>query len=599
MNRQAAFEVSDTPELQRILHLPRRVWEGAVVENDLYLRMTTAFRTPNGKQVLRLPQAAALMDLHDLRGLIAPMPVGVGKTHVTYLAPLVLDAKRPLLLLPGGLIEKTWREFSKLLLHWIAHPAWLSRKAFDHHVLSYNKLSRDQYKDVLFDRRPDLIIADEAHKLKSLDAGCTKRLQRYMIANPDTMFAAMSGTFTKRSILDYWHLSYYALKNAVPLPRTRAEAERWAEAIDERKSEAISRRGPGALLQFCTPLELQELSKPANTNSNAPITSQMAQTIDLHDRRLTAARIAYQRRFTQTPGVVMVHSADVEASLQIQRLDWDPGDAVRQHLIRLREEKETPNGVSVAMPVDIWRHARELACGFYYLWDPPAPNEWRSARKTWHWWLREILLPGGKFHYLAQRHQLDTPLQVVNNIRNGKLKHEHAQKALEHWSAIEPTFKPKTRPEWISDDIIQQTVEWAHKHKHGIIWTEHKAFGRAVARALGTGFCSDGGRDDKGRLIDDYNGKLVVASVSANKEGRNLQAWHRNLVVTVPPNGLTMEQLIGRTHRPYQEADTVYVDWVNAVEEQYDGFQQILLDAKYIEQSQGQKQKVLYADHVR
>jgi hypothetical protein len=104
--------------------------------------------------------------------------------------------------------------------------------------------------------------------------------------------------------------------------------------------------------------------------------------------------------------------------------------------------------------------------------------------------------------------------------------------------------------------------------------------------------------DANGKTIEDYAGKTVVASVAANKEGRNLQAWNRNLVVTAMPTGSLWEQLIGRTHRMGQQADTVYVDWVAACEEQDRGFQQLMADAKYIQDTTGQSQKLLYADHV-
>ena len=76
-----AFEVQDTSEFQRVLNLPRRDWEEAAKRNDLYRRMTAVFKMPQGAQELRLIQASALADAHDMRGLFAPIPVSY--THLT------------------------------------------------------------------------------------------------------------------------------------------------------------------------------------------------------------------------------------------------------------------------------------------------------------------------------------------------------------------------------------------------------------------------------------------------------------------------------------------------------------------------------------
>lgn len=629
------FVVKESPEFNRVFHLPRRDWEERIQTNDLYLRMTTAYRTPAGQQTLRPIQAAALADLHDSGGLLAPIGVGQGKTLLTYLAPTVVGAQRPVLLLPAALKRKTRVEFRELFHHWTAHPTFLDPDQFDKHCISYELLGRDSAKSVLSNIRPDLIIADEAHRLKNRDASVTRRVERYMIANPSTMFAGMSGTITKRSVMDFWHLVYWALKEGMPLPRFEHEAYNWAEALDERKTDAISRRDPGALFKLCTPEELAEIKVIPPERASA--TQQMMQAVFLHEKKLTAARKGFQRRLRDTPGVVCSNDTRLDCSLVITELKWDPGAECRAHLDHLRATWETPNGDLLVMPTDVWRQARELACGFYYRWDPPAPEEWKSARKSWNWWVRQVLYPDGMVYDVFRHLNLDSPMQVARAVagyevgpqeaREGywdtsggeddppewvppvaaragykvapTLKHDDMQKAYADWVAIRDTFKPNTVANWIDDGIIQKARAWAKKHKKGIIWTEHRAFGNAIAAALGTGFCAQGGLDANGRSIEEYKGELVVASVAANKEGRNLQAWNRSLVVTAPPNGALWEQLLGRTHRMGQTADTVYVDWVNACEEQDSGFSQLLADARYIEDTTGQQQKLIYADHVR
>ena len=87
----------------------------------------------------------------------------------------------------------------------------------------------------------------------------------------------------------------------------------------------------------------------------------------------------------------------------------------------------------------------------------------------------------------------------------------------------------------------------------------------------------------------------MIASIGSNAEGRNLQAWHRNLVMAPPPQGRTWEQLLGRTHRSGQEADEVLVTVYLGCLEQLEAFRQATWDAEYIESSQ-QAQKLCYGD---
>jgi hypothetical protein len=58
------------------------------------------------------------------------------------------------------------------------------------------------------------------------------------------------------------------------------------------------------------------------------------------------------------------------------------------------------------------------------------------------------------------------------------------------------------------------------------------------------------------------------------------------------------EQTIARTHRPGQEADDVYVDIFQHTDELETAYFSAVLDARYIEATQGQKQKLLYARKV-
>ena len=67
---------------------------------------------------LRPRQAIALYEALQMGGMFGALSVGAGKTLVSFLLPSILEAMRPVLLLPAGLIEKTWHDRKILAEHW-------------------------------------------------------------------------------------------------------------------------------------------------------------------------------------------------------------------------------------------------------------------------------------------------------------------------------------------------------------------------------------------------------------------------------------------------------------------------------------------------
>src|SRR5262245_46563659 len=101
--------VQRTACLRRVLELPRRSWSDSGAK-DLAERLTALLKTSGGTMTLRPVQAIALYEAYRCHGAFLPIRVGGGKTLISLLLPHVLEASRPLLLLPAKLIEKTRRE---------------------------------------------------------------------------------------------------------------------------------------------------------------------------------------------------------------------------------------------------------------------------------------------------------------------------------------------------------------------------------------------------------------------------------------------------------------------------------------------------------
>jgi hypothetical protein len=558
--------VSHSSEVDRVVNIVRRRWQDAE-DLERFTADTTEFLSHNGGTMqLRPVQAVALGELHDFGGLFAPIRVGGGKTLISFLAGTVTGARRPLLLIPAKLAKKTHTTFAELRHHWLGHPRL--------EIMSYELLSRDRGGRVFEQFEPDLIIADEAHKLKNPRAGCTRKVRRYMREHPDTKMVAMSGTITTRSLREYAHILAWCTRDHTPLPRSWGELSDWADCLDERVDE-LRRLAPGALLLFCSDAELA-------TGQRGGMST------------ITLARRGYRRRLVETPGVVATEEAALGTSIQITEQRIENSEAVQTAFEHLRTQWETPDGHPCMEAVDIWRHARELACGFYYRWDPPAPPDWLEARKAWARFVRETLA--------GHRRGIDTEFQVASACKRGQLD----DRAYLDWTAVRDDFKPNNVPVWIDDGMLRAAAAWLQQRDPpGLCWVEHRAFGQRLAEHTGFPYFTSGRgsecgltlcEEDREPRAGEYAGPAIV-SIASNSEGRNLQwHWSRNFVSSAPPNGMVWEQLLGRTHRDGQRADEVECVMAMACREQWAGFEQSRADARYIQDTTGQPQKLCYAD---
>jgi hypothetical protein len=89
-----------------------------------------------------------------------------------------------------------------------------------------------------------------------------------------------------------------------------------------------------------------------------------------------------------------------------------------------------------------------------------------------------------------------------------------------------------------------------------------------------------------------------IMSIKSHGTGKNLQAWANNFVVHPMSCPAMWEQLIARTHRAGQQADTVSVTAYN-----HSVFGSALFkatqQAKAVSDTTGQPQRLIYADRVK
>lgn len=563
-----ACGVPETRELKRIAATPRRSLDDYDLD-AIAEEMSDELRTADGSMRLRPLQAAALLEMHDFGGLLGSIRVGGGKTLVTFLAPVIMGADRPFLIVPASLRDKTLRDFDALRKHWIGPAAF-----DDYPVFSYEALARENNAELFSKYRPDLIVADEVHRMKNQKAAVTRRVKRYMHDRPDTRFVGLSGTLTKRSLLDFGHLSDWALKDLSPVPRLWPELYEWSLAVDEKIPSTLSRQRPGALAVLFD----------AADRANAEVD---------REGELMAARSAVGRRVRETPGVVSSGDDVVPISLAIveTRVEVPRASKIAEAVRMLEERWALPNGFEIADAVELWRHTRELGQGFYYEWETPAPRSWLDARRVWAKACRDTLK--------ANRRGLDTQAQLANAILRGEYDDDQELvDAYYSWTAVRDSFEPETRAEWLSLHFLKELRDSADRGKPSIIWVEHRAVGDKLAELYGFAYFAAMGLDANNRPIESVDPQkepIVVASIASCGTGRNLQAWAHNVVACAPPGGSVWEQMLGRTHRDGQEADEVRVVVLHGSAQSAEDMAQARRDAAYVETLTGQPQKLLIA----
>lgn len=582
--------VENSPDLERILALPRRTPPSLEQQTVMAAKMSAFLRIPDQEEgtcqchiIRKAPkydpslcisalfpiQGWYLWEASQIGGAVGHIRVGGGKSLIDALLCICrprLD--RPaVLLIPPGLRRDFAKEFALIAQHFrVPNLAGGTGMFYPDrptlHVQTYSMLSHKNQAVWLKTVNPYMIIADEAQKLKSYKTAIVKRFVKYIIEQPDTEFYAHSGTLTTRSLKDYGHLSAISLKEKSPLPIEAHVTEQWAAALDPVPAGGLP-SSSGALRRFC------------GVGENA--------------------RSGFRRRLLDTKGVVASEAAQLPIRLRIVERKIAVPESVRSLLRQVRSSQARPDGEEFTEATEVVGCLRQVACGFYLRWKYPRGEpvelieDWFKKRQAFNKELRNKL-QGGKDYLDSPGHCKDAARRHYANYK-GQLPTWHA----EHWPAwekIEKAVYHESEAVWIDDFLVRDVSEWAKRP--GIVWVGHPALGEAVARNAGVPYYGEGDKAAAG-ILAEQGGRSIVASIKAHGTGRNLQyAFSRNLICNIPDGG-SVEQLIGRTHRHGQKAEEVTVEVYQHTEEVVRAYETALGQAQYVRDTTGSSQKLLYA----
>ena len=612
-------------ELRRICDLPIAKPMTSQEIEDFNRQVILAGPYESGFRLFE-PQARALDAFFRIGGLFAPIGVGHGKTLITIKAAdwaYHQGARKILLLMPPQVLHQLvksdipWARTKVSLgvpFHQLGKKPLKKRKQIADrdrpgcYLMPYSLLSTKDTDYLLETIKPEVVICDEAHKVKDLRAARAKRLVRYINEfNPQLL--VLSGSITNRSIADYHHLIHIALGENCPLPRSRNQAREWGAVVD-------------ADVDFVGWEQLRQIRPLIGW-------ARMAFPGEKFDETVPGYRSAYKHRLNTAPGVVATGDETISASLLIENRpvpapEKAEGFQVLEDLCeQVSNDFLTPNGDEIDHAIHTFKWLYELSAGFYNELKWPEPEVLARKRRIPEEQAREFLELAQVHHNAKQEYSrelrsflsndppsgIDTPMLVGLEIsRNGgKVVGQHLAGLWKQMKDLEFEEMPERegRAVRVCDYKIKQAVSWAKSLPQGvggIIWCHHKEVARWTLEALReAGVKSlDCPAGDAGgeRIRNPENAEFVcVASMPAHGTGKNLQHFHYALFLQWPRPAKEAEQVLGREHRKGQKADTVTVTTMNTLRWDNVLFAATLNDAIYITQTMGQRQKLIYADY--
>ena len=632
-------DTADSLEIDRIVALPTLELPDPATIEVVSREIVQAADFDRGFR-LNECQVGAILAYDQYDGLFGPIGVGRGKTYITLLIAERAfrrgESRRSLLLVPPNLIPQllNGQVPAARRLFGLRAPVLTfvgrdrqSRLALARsgkrglYVSTYSLLSSRDAEETLNELAPDLIVCDEAHRVKNADAARTKRLTRYLAKQGSACrLVALSGTITSKSIRDYHHLISHALGDRSPLPRSEVLVDGWAAALDSGAEPTHSQTGPIEPLVAWARREFPSESR--------------ALTEDL-----CGFRAAYRLRLNSAPGVVASGDQDLGTSLVLRNAPVPSPEKAEGHqeLRRLQRQVQelwiSPSGDVIEHGMHKWRHLYELASGFYYSLRWPTAAEIVEHRDATAEEAEGLLAQALRHHEERQlyhkalriwierrgRPGLDTPLLVgsdmarhgADNVGRELFAAWSKMKDLESPDLPERVSEPKRVCPWKVEHVARQAVrlrDEAEGRDGVLVWYWHHEVGRWLVEELkrleaDPLWCpADAVRPgSSARLLDPSSAeRIVVVSIGGHSEGKNLQGegahpgFELQVLAEFPRRADSLEQLLGRTHRTGQRAEELEPITVNTDEFDHQNVSACLIDALYVHQTTGSRQKAIY-----
>ena len=531
--------IRNTPDLQRILSLPRRTLRKSTAVKRA-AEWTAKLAIRRGAE-LREWQGQGIHEVVKFGGLLGALPVGQGKTIICEVVPVALaekataaraaiakhEGKRA-----GGLENTTYADRRAFAGTWRTAsppPRFTSRESLQGEANAYLLQTLD----------PEILLIDEADELANFKASAPARIDRFVEAKrargkaaglpwPHGLWVvALTGTLTRNSILGYWHLLKWTHGPVLaPVPASRAEAETWALALDNKSPRDGFRPMPGPL-----------------------------------GETLEAARAWYLSRLDSTPGVMLIDEDSavdrrgVAIPLSVRFKVAPPCPKIDAAFETLRTFWESPSGEPVTDALSMNRIEGQAGCGLYSYWDPKPSPEWLEARRDFAAFVRKRIA--------ETRHSLkplDTEAMVAR--RHPEAHHYCRDRKrtiypVRSWLAIRKTFDSRkaSHTRWLSTSTLRRVAKWIESHRKAgrvcVVWSGSVEFGVRLAELAGVPYYGREGKEiTTGRDLHAADPKRsMVCSWHANKRGFNLQDWREHAIVYPPPSAKYLEQIFGRSHR--------------------------------------------------
>ena len=626
--RSKRRDTADSLEIDRIVRLPI-VYEPTDEEVDAFCADEVQAQFYDEGFRLFPTQVGGVLAWDLYKGLFAPIGVGWGKTLITLMianrAFTEGDSQRSMIFVP----PQVYPQLTRTDIPWARKRVGLrvpfilmggrslaERRAIARsgkvgcYVLPYSYLSTRDTEEMLEGIRPDLMILDEAHAVKNPRAARTRRLMSYL-RDHQPRLVALSGTITSKSINDYHHLLAFALRQRCPLPIESALALNWSYVIDAGADPSDAQTGPITPLISWARKHFPDIELPAG---------------------VPGFREAYKLRLVHSPGVVSTGDKEIGVSLAIENLPVpmdrrrDEGYAKMVELMkRVDEMWLTPSGDEIDHGFHKWRYLYELTAGFFYRLRWPEVEELVLKGRTVE--QAEDALERALEHHEAKQEfnrtlrrwiewraqpGLDTPFLVTGDMaRNGA---QNVGPGLYNaWQDMK-RLEFEGMPERISEPVrvcsykIDWAVKWAEglKKEGGIVWFHHREVGEWLWEAMQEAgidvvYCPSEShrKGSNANILDPKNAnKIIVASMRGHGTGKNLQHFQRQLFVQFPRDATLIEQVLGRMHRNGQEADELVAHTVNSIEFDHANMSACIVDALYMHQTTGARQKLIYASYV-